>query len=409
MPGKASVNKGTALCSAILIFIIIAGIAMRWGAIRRDASQGPWGDEWQYEAIGHNIIEGHGYTLFGRQTALRVPVTSLMVAAIYATGKHDLLRARHIWSVMDALTCLLIFCLALLIGGSRLSGLLAAAVYAFDPYFAFIGSHVMSESPFTVLFLASLVTFIAYWRTKSWWWLCASGITLGLSMLARPTSFLYPVVTACLLFLWARRHGRTWFAQTVVYVLMALIVVAPWAIRNQRVFGEFVPLSTFSGATLWCGSGAGPHGDLVIGPWCDKRLWDTASSMSEPEADRYIRDDALATMRRHPGHWLRLGVIKFLRVWFRITKPGWLSAMGLLLALVNLSILVLTWLQVRRSRHVLLRQSVIAVFAYFTFVHVVTYGELRYSIPVYAYYLPFATTALVDLLVSRVPALGRHS
>lgn len=398
MSGQSFADRVAARWVLVLALIMIAGIGMRWAIIHNDHRDGPWGDEWQYEAIGRNLAEGHGYSVYNRPTALRVPVTPLLVAAIYAVGKHDLVRARIVWSVLDILTCLLIFRLTLLIGGTRLAGLIAAAVYSLNPYFAFLGSHVMSETPFTFLFLASLVLFVLYWRTKSWWSLCLSGIVLALSTLARPTGFLYPAVIVCLLFLVGRRHRAPWLAQSAVYLLMVGLTMLPWVIRNGVALKSFVPLSTYGGATLWCGSGAGPNGELIIGPWCDKTIKATMDRLSEVDADRYLKRQALAAIRERPVHWLHLGLIKFVRLWFRVLKPGWTSPLGLLLTLVNVGILVLTWTQVRKPEHAFLRQSVIAVFIYFTVLHVITYAELRFSIPAYAYFLPFAAVALTELL-----------
>lgn len=399
MFGKSFAERITVRWAFVLLLIMVAGIGIRWGMVYHDFRAGQWGDERHYEPIGRNIAEGHGYSFRGRPTALRAPVAPLLVAAIYVFTPHDLLWARIFWSIMDVLTCVLIFYLTLLIGGTRLAGLVASALFSINPYFAFIGSHVMSETPFTILFLASLTLFVAYWRNKSWWWLCLSGVVMGLSILARPTACLYPVATVLLLFLGGHRHRSPWVMRAMVYTLMVGLTMAPWVIRNAIALKSFIPLTTFGGATLWCGSGAMPGGGLVIGPWADSKTYGTYAAMyqlSEVDADRYLRHEAMTAIRQHPGHWLKLGAIKFIRLWFRMARPGWTSLLGLFLVAVNAGILLLTWLNVRRSEHVMLRQSIVAVFIYYSVLHIITYAELRYSIPAYAYFLPFASIELIN-------------
>lgn len=408
-------DRASARWVFLLVLIMVVGLGARWAFIHHDYRAGGWGDEQDYEAIGRNIAEGHGYSsIYGRPTARRVPIVPFLVAAIYSVTPHDLVLARILWSVMDILTCLLIFYLTILIGGSRLAGLIAAAVFSLHPYFCFIGSHVLSETPFALLFLASLTFMAAYWRSNSWRLLCLSGLTMGLSMLARPTSFMFPLVIVLLLYLAYRRHRSPWRIKSVVYLFMAMLPLTPWAARNAVVFKSFVPLSTFGGVTLWCGSGATEGGGLIIGPWRDAKAWKTMGHMSEVDSDRYLKREAIAAIRRHPGHWLKLGAIKFIRLWFRIPKPGWSSLLGIPLMLVNSSILLLTWLNAKNSQSSILRQSIVVVFIYYCLLHMITYAELRYSIPAYAYFLPFASVQLVDRLVNRpaqtiVPAETRSA
>lgn len=397
--GKNFAGRITTHWVVIFVLIMLMGISMRWAIIHHDYKSGSWGDEGQYEGIGRNIAEGHGFTLYGHPTALRVPVTPYMLAAIYSFGEHDLAKARMVWSVIDTVfTCLLILYLTTLIGGSRLASLIAAAGFGLNPYFAFIGSHVLSETPFTILFVAALVLLIKHWYTKSWWSLCLSGVVLALSTLARPTGFLFPAVVVLLLFLEGRQRKSPWLARSVVYVFMVGLTMAPWVIRNAIVFKTFVPLNTFGGATLWCGSGAMPGGDLVIGPWCDAKTKATMDTMNEVDADRYLKQEAMSAIQKNPAHWMHLGLIKFVRLWFRVPKPGWTSVSGLFLAFINAAILILTWQCVRRPEYTLLRYIVVAVFIYYSVLHVITYAELRYSIPAYAFYLPFAVIKLTGRL-----------
>ena len=391
----------------LLILIVFMGLAARLALAYHGGNKPvPWGDEWQYVAIGRNLVEGHGYSVVpDRPTALRVPVTSLLVSAIYATGKHELVRARIAWSFLDMLNLYLVVVLALLISRNRLVALLAAAGYSLHPLFPMMASKVMSETPFTLLFLASLVLLVSHWYTRSWWTLCLSAVTVGLSMLSRPTSALFPILVVLLIILGARREHRPWLARAAVYLLLIAVVLLPWVVRNQLVFKEFIPLSTFGAAPFWCGAGAGPNGTQLIGPWCDERTRQATTKMREMDADRFVRREAVRIARSHPLHWLGLAVERFFSLWFRMFKSGWTSPLGIMLAIANAVMLWLGWMGIRKTGQPMVTRTFLAVFIYFSFLHMISYAELRYSMPAYAFILPFTAVGLVDLLSRFSPAM----
>jgi 4-amino-4-deoxy-L-arabinose transferase-like glycosyltransferase len=396
-------------CHVALLVIILLGVSIRLYNIHHGTKTARiWGDEWQYDSIGRNLATGHGYSIgkVPKITAGRVPVTPLLVAAIYRIdGKSDLLFAQTVWAFLDMLNCLIVFALAIVICRSRFIGVLASAGYAFHPAFIRIGSHVMSEIPFTGLLLTSLILLILYWRSRSWRLLCLSAIAMGLSMLARPTSALFPAVIIVIMFLAGCRERQPWIARALVYCALIALTVAPWSIRCSMVSKQFVPLCTYGGWSIWAGAGPGPHGEILMGPWCDPKAQKVVDTMSETDSDRYLKKEAVRLIKAHPMHWIGLSFGKFFTLWFRMFKPESRTIYGILLALSNLMLMVFAWRGTKLTGSPMLKQLLIGLFVYFSITHMATYAELRYATPVYAYIFPFAAFGLVSWLARHSPRL----
>ncbi len=401
-------RRRQSICYVILLIIILFGVSIRLFNIYHDAKRpNIWGDEWQYDSIGRNLAAGHGYSIgkTPKITAGRVPVTPLLVGAIYRLHKPDLFFAQSVWAFLDMINCLLVFALAVLISRSRRIGVLASAAYAFHPAFVKIGSHVLTEIPFITTFLGSLILFILYWRSRSWWMLGLSAVVMGLSTLSRPTSMLFPAVVLLIMFLGAHREKKPWIARAVVYIGLVAMTIAPWSIRCSLVFKQFIPLCTYGGWTLWAGAGPGPHGEILMGPWCEAKAKKAVDTLSEPDSDMYLRNEAVRLIKAHPGHWLKLGVGKFLTLWFRMLKPESFTIHGILLALTNLLVILFAWRGTKLSKDAMLMQLLIGLFVYFSVMHMATYAELRYATPVYAYMFPFATLGAVTWLSRYIPGV----
>ena len=80
-------------------------------------------------------------------------------------------------------------------------------------------------------------------------------------------------------------------------MLLSLIVVAatiaPWTIRNAKVFGHFVPMSTSDGVNLWMGNN--PHSTGSYLP-----LPAPVRGLSEYDQNKILSEDALLYISEHP-------------------------------------------------------------------------------------------------------------
>jgi 4-amino-4-deoxy-L-arabinose transferase-like glycosyltransferase len=110
---------------------------------------------------------------------------------------------------------------------------------------------------------------------------------------------------------------RTLRYSPLLGLLVLLLVFAPWPIRNARALGAFIPLRSTVGLELWMGNRAEATGflDESIFPLFNR--WEYDQYVAKGEAAYMGEKTALAKtyIRAHPGEFLRLSGVRFLRFW----------------------------------------------------------------------------------------------
>ena len=86
-------------------------------------------------------------------------------------------------------------------------------------------------------------------------------------------------------------------ARSLPVMLLSVVVVgvtiAPWTIRNAKVFGHFVPMSTSDGVNLWMGNN--PESSGIYLP-----LPGSVQELNEYDQNRILSEDAMLYMSEHP-------------------------------------------------------------------------------------------------------------
>ncbi|MGH7297558.1 MAG: glycosyltransferase family 39 protein, partial [Polyangiaceae bacterium] len=210
-------------------------------------------------------------------------------------------------ALLGALAALVVYALGLRLAGSRRVGLVAAAVYAIYPHYVYYAREVLSETLFFALFWSALALLAGARRSAavSLRELIGAGLLLGLAALVRPVVLLFlPVVPLWALLVYRPRIRVACGAAAVVLVA-ACAVIAPWTVRNWRVHGQFVPITTMGGTTLLGGNNEVVADDPELyGQWIvpEHRLPGVAARIagrSEVEADRIERDMAIDFLREN--------------------------------------------------------------------------------------------------------------
>ena len=193
----------------------------------------------------------------------------------------------------------------------------AGALAALCGLFTFHEVIVLQASidPFlTALDLYLLTRAIQNARARDW---AAAGAAIGLHALNRP-NMLIVFAGLVLLSLLVNRGVRTKLSFASAFVLAGVIVISPATVRNWRVSGEFVPISSHGGLNFLIGNGPQADGTFtrvmdiqpsITGQWLGaaKVVGDAIGhEPSTGEISRYFLCQALDWMRAHPGAELRL-------------------------------------------------------------------------------------------------------
>lgn len=126
-------------------------------------------------------------------------------------------------------------------------------------------------------------------------------------------------------FLWliweARKQSRPWLRPVLTAVLILLVGIAPWTIRNYLVFGKFIPLRSNLGLMLWHGNNSREVGvdSFAISAVWDQAEADTFKRMGEIAYMQMEQRRALNFMRSHPGETLWNITERIFNNWFGVT------------------------------------------------------------------------------------------
>ncbi len=188
----------------------------------------------------------------------------------------------------------------------RRAGLVAAAFAALYPDLVWFATRFWSETLFVVLLWWAIERTLAADLSGSRRTAAVAGVLWAFATLTRELA-LYLVPLAALWMLRPRAGGpfaprSSWFrppharlVTAATLVLVSLLTIAPWTVRNAIVFRAFIPVSTMGGLNLWQGNTTLTH----------LEIYEVLASIEGPVAqDRYCRQLAWQTIaERQPG-WI---------------------------------------------------------------------------------------------------------
>lgn len=136
--------------------------------------------------------------------------------------------------------------------------------------------------------------------------LILSGLALAAATYVRPTSLLFPGILAGIEALRTRRLLVP-IARGAIVGGIVIAALLPWSFRNQRVFHQFVLVSTNTGTNMWMGNNPDTTGYYQAPPQMD-------DSLNEAQKDKelgrigkeYIRQDPVGFMKRSAVKAVRL-------------------------------------------------------------------------------------------------------
>ncbi len=276
-----------------LTLILALALALRLAFLFLAGVNAPLsGDEPAYQQIAVNLAAGRGFVqnnnpFFPGQDlyAWQAPLYPLSLGLLYLLTGPSPLVGKLFGIVVGVATVWATFDLTRRVWHDKrrdLVALLAALIVAVYPGFLTNAHLLLSETLFTLLLVLAFDLLVAAaQRNFSPGLSIAAGVTWGLATLTRGIT-LYAVVPLALWLVWVGRDrirtagNRVWsYLQALrrplvaagLFVLMTIVVIAPWTIRNYTVFKQFVPLETKGGVNFWLGNSPFTPGDFIRNVW----------------------------------------------------------------------------------------------------------------------------------------------
>jgi hypothetical protein len=385
---------------------------------------------WEFGPLAENLVKGLGYSdlmMNGtyQPSIYMPPAYPYFLAFFYRIGGErpvTFLIVQLIQAGLGVLLVYLVYRLTLVLMGKS-EAIVAACLTAIYPTQVYMCNEFHPINIYIVLEVATILFLTRYLETTaSWKDLILAGLCAGILMSFRGETPALVLLYAAVL-LWCR--GLKAAKPALVFVLIAFACLAPWTIRNYRVFGTIVPVCASGGLNLWIGNNPLATGDdryqaadIVRGDF-----WRGSVSPSELEQlppdvreafsripidrnsqiakDQVLKHLAVNFIRTHPKDEAKLSLKKLFD--FFVLDPRhekgrqpmyWLPS-------ILLSLLAI-WGAVLRGKRIL--QQELLLFASILFavaVGVVVFVLPRYKIVVDPFIMIFAAAGLCGLFGTR--------
>jgi 4-amino-4-deoxy-L-arabinose transferase-like glycosyltransferase len=375
----------------ILLWLSAAGFALRllYLFISGDALVFP--DEHRFWSVTQSLAEHWSFEWEG-SLAHDMPLTALVLAFFTKATGTGIIGAKILLVVFSSSTIFIVGRIALHLHDTKLTAWLAGLAAALYPFFVFYSTLILSETFF--LFFVSLF-FLLLLRSSDRAFAVA-GLVAGFAHLTRPTLTLFLPVA----FVWARVRSKIMWKHLLLAALLFFVVILPWGVRNLGALGEFHLGTANSGHVLWEGNnpyntaGGVAGGDL-------RYLEEMPEGLGEMERDRWQQDRAIEFIKSDPARFARLAVKKFLRFWnVWPNAPGFDRGIYRWIAFASFAPVLLSSLAsifVLRGKW---RDAIIIwlFVCYYTALHMVTIGSLRYRLPLEPLLVALAAACLAMLV-----------
>jgi hypothetical protein len=376
----------------------------------------PGRDHWEfgYELgkIAYSIANGHGfsnpYWIDTGSTAMITPVFPYLMSSVFfffgAYSKAAALAILILNSLASALTCIPIFFLAWHSFGLR-TATASLWIWALFPYAIYFSASSMWYHSVVALLLTLLLLIASKLESRNHLLMWA-----GFGFLWGFTALTTPVVLAVVPFLggWAcyrlHRGGRNWRAPAATAAFALFATIAPWMVRNYRVFHQPVFLKdnfwmelcigNLGNATHWWNDAVHPAGnneELVE----FRKLGEIGYMARE-------RRLGLTFIRTHPGTYLWRSIRRVVYMWtgFWSFRSDYLRQEPLDLA--NTFFCTIYTALAMTGLYKAFRRSRVAVTPYalvllaFPLVYYLTHAEISYRLPIEPELVILASFAVVS-------------
>jgi 4-amino-4-deoxy-L-arabinose transferase-like glycosyltransferase len=280
----------------LLLVILVLGLAVRISfVVLHDRPL--ISDEKEYDQLAYSIAAEGSYSYDGAPTAYRPVGYPAVVAVIYRVAGHEPIIVKLVQALLDAIVPLILY--QLLSGLSQRAKLLAAAFWAFYPPAILYSNFLLSESSFTFLLALSVLLLLRSDPQKKTLALL-TGILFGMLALMKPSFLLFLALLPLMFLVLHLPAQRLWWIG-----LGALLLVAPWVVRNYATFGS-ATLSTNGGINFLIGNNPNATGAYNVN--FPEGILDGART--EVEADRLAFQYATDYVLSRPGFFVVNGVKK---------------------------------------------------------------------------------------------------
>jgi dolichyl-phosphate-mannose-protein mannosyltransferase len=401
------------------------------------------GDELAYDQIAANFAAGRGLyqtnnPFFPGQMlfAWQAPLYPFLLGVLYLVVGHSVVAGKALGVLVSTIGVYLTYDLGRRVFGqgkeravAERIGLAAGWLIAVYPGLLTNAHLLLSETLFTSFVLGSFScaarALSAVDERDSRRWLAAGAVCWALATLTRRiTLYFTPLFAAWLGWCVWRREGEhiglrrppLWHAAATAlsYCVVTAALLAPYALRNWIVFGEFVPLETKGGVNLWLGNSPYTPKSAIRDVWKVGVREPMLQALPNDEVprDRAAYAQAIGYIRSEPLGFFERMPVKFADFWgfernlvdtavATSQGAGWKApskvAADLLAAVVYVLVMVVGVVGLCMAPGDRWKLLLGGFVVYFVAVHLVVFGDGRFHLPLVPLFALYGGWLLVDL------------
>ena len=382
-------------CAALIIRLAYCSWAMPLYDSDRGGVDFFWSSD-GYVILAENLASD-GRLAFGSNqplTVFRTPVYPALLAAAQLLTGNVAVAVLLVNCAASSLTCVLVFGLARRLWPGLSPGFAAApVVFPLSIHFCARSFDNTLITLMTTVFVVSAIRVIRSPQPRA---AAGAGLALAVATLTKPVMlpFLlgFPLIVAIL--------RRPALRAAIFSSAVAIAAISPWTLRNYRVTGEFIPVSTGSAWNIIAGTFVaenGPDSEVALQEASLQTRLEYARHYGRPmepslvrplhffdfppQAERQFRPLVSGSMLTEPWRWVRKVVVNCARFWYFSSSEynNWTSA------LINLPVLLFALLGLRgveRDRPLEVRWLLLFGLAYMLLYAAVMVHSTRYALPV---------------------------
>ena len=301
------------------IFVATRAALIFWVPIAEPFSDSGW-----YLNRALTLLADGSYSERGLPTAYWPVGYPAFLALVFKVAGPSWLAAQLANLVLAGASFWLLYAVARRFLQHELAGRGAVLLLTLYPNNAAYVPALLTEALYTFLLLAACYGLLS---GRTWWHLLSAGVLFGLATLVKTQTILLIPVLAGLAFLdtWSISKAVRAAMSAAAVLGIALLVAAPWALRNYAVLGAAV-LSTNGGTALLAGNNPSVVGDYWHDYSEDDPLFSEArfSAQDQVQADKRARTLAVGWIKDHPVQFLLLAPKKVFRLWAPDGEGEWM-------------------------------------------------------------------------------------
>jgi Dolichyl-phosphate-mannose-protein mannosyltransferase len=258
-----------------LLLVLLGSLArIGYGVARYEANISASGTNflklWDYDALEHvliakSLVENHIFKVAvdsnlgdkhlrtGADALFKAPLYELFLAGVFVFSGYSFALFFPLQSLFGGLLASIVGLISLQCFKSYRVAYLAGTAAALHPVLVNTASQPYNENLFFLLQFACLLSLTAWIKDSRIRWPIICGLSAGLAVLCRESAApILLVVLAAMV--WHPISFTTRMHAVGATLVAALLVIAPWALRNFKSEGVFVPVSSMSGTALGLGN-----------------------------------------------------------------------------------------------------------------------------------------------------------